>query len=294
MSRIEGPGAGKPKLPSLGNTYAVKAGDTLKSVASAHNVNVDALAKANSLSTNARLKAGQELTIPGLAIGHTIGKAFGKKKLAGDPAIAIQKVIEAARKLTPEQVKATERLSPEIATAISSLRGGTSGVHVNSGPPGFVNGGGHANFDPKTTLDVASRIDPSRVGSHVNSGPPGFVNGGGHANFDPKTTLDIASRIDPSRVGSHVNSGPPGFVNGGGHANFDPKTTLDVASRIDPSRAGSHVNSGPPGFVNGGGHANFDPKVNLFQQVTLPTGQSVRLPATGKVDITIGGFRITR
>ena len=62
-------------------------------------------------------------------------------------------------------------------------------------------------------------------------------------------------------------------------------------------RVGSHVNSGPPGFVNGGGHANFDPKVALdtrMQQVTLPDGRAVRLPAEGAVDITIGGFRIKR
>jgi hypothetical protein len=31
---------------------------------------------------------------------------------------------------------------------------------VNSGPPGFVNGGGHANFDP-------SRFDPGAVRSTV-------------------------------------------------------------------------------------------------------------------------------
>ena len=107
----------------------------------------------------------------------------------------------------------TQLIASEVSKAVGSLAGGRAGVHVNSGPPGFVNGGGHANFDPKTTLAGA---DLAR--SHVNSGPPGFVNGGGHANFDPRTTLAGA---DLSRV--HVNSGPPGFVNGGGHANFDPR-----------------------------------------------------------------------
>jgi hypothetical protein len=76
-----------------------------------------------------------------------------------------------------------------------------------------VNGGGHANFDPRL---ADPRTDLSRV--HVNSGPPGFVNGGGHANFDPRLA---GPQADLSRV--HVNSGPPGFVNGGGHANFDPR-----------------------------------------------------------------------
>ena len=163
----------------------------------------------------------------------------------------------------------TSLLRTEVGRNVSEIlgRGGVSpvGVHVNSGPPGFVNGGGHANFDPRIS------------GAHVNSGPPGFVNGGGHANFDPRTS------------GSHVNSGPPGFVNGGGHANFDPKTS------------GSHVNSGPPGFVNGGGHANFDPSTSLpgrlgqdVTAVTLANGTKVRLPLQGAVDMTVGGVRIKR
>jgi hypothetical protein len=155
-------------------------------------------------------------------------------------------------------------LRAEMASVINAGRvpGGIAGAHVNSGPPGFVNGGGHANFDPG-----------SIAGVHVNSGPPGFVNGGGHANFDPA-----------GQAGSHVNSGPPGFVNGGGHANFDP---------------GSHVNSGPPGFVNGGGHANFDPDSILnpgrnLTRVTLPGGLRVDVPARGAFDMTVRGTRIRR
>jgi hypothetical protein len=58
--------------------------------------------------------------------------------------------------------------------------------HVNSGPPGFENSGGHANFDPKAVGRGGQVFDPSRFASHVNSGPPGFENSGGHANFDPK------------------------------------------------------------------------------------------------------------
>ena len=162
----------------------------------------------------------------------------------------------------------TAILRTEVASAIGAIRnpGGISGAHVNSGPPGVVNGGGHANFDPG-----------SIAGVHVNSGPPGFVNGGGHANFDPS-----------GGTGTHVNSGPPGFVNGGGHANFDPG-----------SIAGSHVNSGPPGFVNGGGHANFDPSTVFnpgrdLTRVTLPGGLRVDVPATGAFDMTVRGTRIRR
>lgn len=159
-------------------------------------------------------------------------------------------------------------LRAEMVSVIGSIGrpGGAAGTHANSGPPGFVNGGGHANFDPSDT-----------IGSHVNSGPPGFVNGGGHSNFDPG-----------SPTGVHVNSGPPGFVNGGGHANFDPSDTI-----------GSHVNSGPPGFVNGGGHANFDPASSVnpgrnLTHVTLPGGLRVDVPATGRFDMTVRGTRIRR
>lgn len=172
-------------------------------------------------------------------------------------------------------------LRSEVDRAIAErLRpgAGQAGAHVNSGPPGFVNGGGHANFDPGdlTGSHVNSgppgfvnggghaNFDPSSSGSHVNSGPPGFVNGGGHANFDPG---DL--------TGSHVNSGPPGFVNGGGHANFDPSS--------------SHANSGPPGFVNGGGHANFDPGSKLGTNIRVnPAVMRVTLKDGTSLDIEAG------
>ena len=95
-------------------------------------------------------------------------------------------------------------VSREVALLLGRL-GGATGAHVNSGPPGFVNGGGHANFDP---VPVSSR-EVSAV--HVNSGPPGFVNGGGHANFDPvrrisssvltRVTLRGGSRVDLPAAG---------------------------------------------------------------------------------------------
>jgi hypothetical protein len=160
----------------------------------------------------------------------------------------------------------------------------------------------HSIIATETGKAIASQLAnaaASRAGSHVNSGPPGFVNGGGHANFDPAANL--GSRVNVANLGAagvHVNSGPPGFVNGGGHANFDP--TSAFGSRVNVSNLGkvaSHVNSGPPGFVNGGGHANFDPKSNFgaaFVNVTLPDGGQVAIPATGPVDIQVRGFRVTR
>lgn len=191
-----------------------------------------------------------------------------KKAKASTGASATAAKAQNISSLTIEQL--TQLIASEVGKAVGGISsGGKAGVHVNSGPPGFVNGGGHANFDPKLAASP-----------HVNSGPPGFVNGGGHANFDPKVAgSQIASRVGSAR--SHVNSGPPGFVNGGGHANFDP--------------SGPHVNSGPPGFVNGGGHANFDPKLtSRFAQVSLPDGSLVHIPATGPIDIIVRGFRIKR
>lgn len=176
------------------------------------------------------------------------------------------------------------------------VRIGAGASHVNSGPPGFVNGGGHANFDPHTAGNAAfsNPADLARV--HVNSGPPGFVNGGGHANFDPRSVQGgvVTNPADLARV--HVNSGPPGFVNGGGHANFDPKTNLGGRLTNPGDRAGVHVNSGPPGFVNGGGHANFDPASShgKLTTVTLPGGGQVQIPATGPVNLHVNGIHITR
>ena len=148
--------------------------------------------------------------------------------------------------LTISQLTAIMRSETERAVAahLGRLAGAATATHVNSGPPGFVNGGGHANFDPRSVLS-ANR--GGLAGVHVNSGPPGFINGGGHANFDP---------------GSHVNSGPPGFVNGGGHANFDPKTGAQAAN----------------------------PVIN----VTLASGQRLALPASGPINMRIGGVHIAR
>jgi len=94
----------------------------------------------------------------------------------------------------------SKMISAEVNKAIGNVGGAQAGVHVNSGPPGFVNGGGHANFDPR----VAS-------GSHVNSGPPGFVNGGGHANFDPKVNTGFQRVSLPD--GSIVHIPATGPVN---------------------------------------------------------------------------------
>ncbi|BCT66529.1 hypothetical protein [Nitrosospira sp. NRS527] len=199
----------------------------------------------------------------------------------------------------------TSIIAAETNKAIASRFGnvgniGAAGSHVNSGPPGFVNGGGHANFDPARGIGNRVNVgDLGRAGVHVNSGPPGFVNGGGHANFDP--ARGIGNRVnvgDLGRAGVHVNSGPPGFVNGGGHANFDPARGIGNRVNVgDLGRAGVHVNSGPPGFVNGGGHANFDPRANVgagLINVTLPDGGQVAIPAAGPVDFHVRGFHITR
>ena len=205
--------------------------------------------------------------------------ATAKKPVAADK---VQKVSS----LSINQL--TKLIAAEVGKAIGGLAGGKAGVHVNSGPPGFVNGGGHANFDPRPHVNSGppgfvnggghANFDPAARKSHVNSGPPGFVNGGGHANFDPRP---------------HVNSGPPGFVNGGGHANFDPAARANFDPRTDLARV--HVNSGPPGFVNGGGHANFDPRaIGTFTLVSLPDGSQTRIPASGPVDIVVRGFRIKR
>ncbi len=212
---------------------------------------------------------------------------------SAQPAAAEKPAQSGANAEKPRSLKDTTRITDLTVSELASLvsaevsralgRIGVGASHVNSGPPGFVNGGGHANFDPLIR-------NPAREGIHVNSGPPGFVNGGGHANFDPRVT-------NPARAGVHVNSGPPGFVNGGGHANFDPRVTFPATTISEIAGTGaSHVNSGPPGFVNGGGHANFDPRMPDRDKVviTLPDKTSVAVPASGPLDFRIGGFHITR
>ena len=77
---------------------------------------------------------------------------------------------------------------------------------------------------------VRPQINPGGLqGSHVNSGPTGHVNGGGHANFlrpaDQFNQQIINPQFNPGAFqGAHVNSGPTGHANGGGHANFNQQT----------------------------------------------------------------------
>ncbi len=152
------------------------------------------------------------------------------KKAKASTASATTAKAQNVSSLTIEQL--TQLIASEVTKAVGGISsGGKAGVHVNSGPPGFVNGGGHANFDPKV-----AGTGGELARSHVNSGPPGFVNGGGHANFDPKLA---GSGGDLAR--SHVNSGPPGFVNGGGHANFDPKLSSRFAQVSLPDGSLVHI-----------------------------------------------------
>ena len=123
---------------------------------------------------------------------------------------------------------------------------------------------------------VRPQINPGVLqGAHVNSGPTGHVNGGGHANFlRPADRLD--QRINPGALqGSHVNSGPTGHANGGGHANFlrpaDQFNQQIINPQFNPGALqGSHVNSGPTGHANGGGHANFNQQGNPGGFITNP------------------------
>lgn len=52
-----------PSVPSTGNIYIVKSGDTLYSIAGRYGITVDSLKNANNLTSN-NLKIGQKLTIP--------------------------------------------------------------------------------------------------------------------------------------------------------------------------------------------------------------------------------------
>lgn len=225
------------------------------------------------------------------------------------------------------EVKPTDPKPSDLKTVESSH----PGTHAQATPAGA---GGTSETDKLKTHDpkssaanltvgdlqalistsVASALLKSRhiasSGAHVNSGPPGFANEGGHANFDPgsrlgSTVSQQALNQGLARAGSHVNSGPPGFANEGGHANFDPgsrfgTTVSQQAFNQGLARAGSHVNSGPPGFANEGGHANFDPGSRFGSaaaqpvNVTLPDGSRISLPASGPINLSVGGIKITR
>jgi LysM repeat protein len=58
-------GSGGTGGSSSSETYTVRDGDTLYSIAGRLGVSVDSLAKANDLSDPSRIRVGQKLTLPG-------------------------------------------------------------------------------------------------------------------------------------------------------------------------------------------------------------------------------------
>uniref|UniRef100_UPI0005930BDB hypothetical protein n=1 Tax=Neomegalonema perideroedes TaxID=217219 RepID=UPI0005930BDB len=67
------------------------------------------------------------------------------------------------------------------------LQGLPQASHVNSGPTGHANTGGHANFSREQFQGQFRdpRVNPGGfAGSHANSGPTGHANVPGHANFN--------------------------------------------------------------------------------------------------------------
>ena len=77
-----------PRQTGRSGTYVVVAGDSLSRVAKNHGLRISALAAANNLSPDAKLRIGQKLTIPGgnagkTAVSTSSGKS-GKKSSSRD------------------------------------------------------------------------------------------------------------------------------------------------------------------------------------------------------------------
>ena len=184
--------------------------------------------------------------------------------------------------------------------------GGLAGAHANSGPPGFVNGGGHANFDPRVAQCRRRRRRRRRR-------LPGFVNGGGHANFDPRVARpgDVAGLARRARElrptpASSMAEGTPISIRGARWRVASVRPVRKPARmRIRGRPVSSMAISIPAGTQLRAARLRQWRRARQFRPRVRPGGQfrdqrhpagwpSLGLPANGPINMRIGGVQITR
>ncbi|HBM17569.1 MAG TPA: hypothetical protein DD381_14675 [Lentisphaeria bacterium] len=106
---------------SEGSVYVVKSGDSLWSVAKKNHISVKKLAEVNNLTSNAFLKVGQKITIPG-------GKATAKK---AEPAVAAQE-----KKIV--KTESSPAIAPEVATPVQKTESNNDSAKSSSSVPEVV------------------------------------------------------------------------------------------------------------------------------------------------------------
>ena len=134
-------------------TYTVKAGDSLWTIAKKHNLTVAQLSAANSLSTNATLKQGQKLLLPGKPASPTVAAT-------ANPAVS--------------QGKTAETVAPRPAATTPSGSSGGTVKHIVK--PGETLGEIARNYGVKARDIMAANYisDPAKIKANAELIIPGW------------------------------------------------------------------------------------------------------------------------
>lgn len=199
-------------------TYVVKAGDNLWSIAKKHNLDYKTLATANNLPTSTILHAGQKLLIPG--------------KVASAPA---PKTKGAATKATTNGATAMSPSQAETAPASAAKTEGVMKHIVQSGEPLSVIA---RRYGVKTgDLALANGItDPAKVRAGTELIIPGWdakkaaaKNGKGSAKSPTATPAPKVEAAPPPAI--DFSSPPPSMAPAPSQSTFTPPVIS-----IDPSQ----------------------------------------------------------
>ena len=108
----------KVSSSSPGGTYVVKKGDILGRIAKEHGVTVDALKKANNLTSD-KIIAGRKLTIPGTTVSATAPAttpAVKKEAKPAQPAQDVKPVIPGIAQPQPPALEVPQPIEPQLPT----------------------------------------------------------------------------------------------------------------------------------------------------------------------------------
>lgn len=148
----------KTSASASGSTYTVKSGDSLWTVAKKNHVTIKKLAEANGLASNASLKVGQKLIIPG---GKAVAKTTDKTAAA-----------------TSEKKVAKTQSTPAVTPAPAATTASQSSTQMNS----LIN---ETAPSASTTAAAPSSATTSAVQAPSASSAPAPM-----ANYLPHTVKD--------------------------------------------------------------------------------------------------------
>lgn len=147
------------------NTYTVKSGDTLESIASTYDINVNTIAQSNGLSSNAVLKDGQILEFPSIdGVLYKIKEGETLWDLSILNKIDINKIIEVNNLENPEKLKLGQKIIMPGVSKVESVALNTDSKSTSSSSKttNTVNRGG-SGISTKGRLPVSGTIT-SRFG----------------------------------------------------------------------------------------------------------------------------------